>query len=230
MRFTITLCFLFLSLGLFAQIDSKKKKSIRIPAREVKEKKDSTKSDLKKEVKDKTGGKVGVNKIDNINFKKTTIDFNKNKKEFSMFDSNRLKHSGELFQKNLDKQTADVEAIVHTLSDQFLGEYDVKVEFVNIICRDYGAEDGDYIKILLNENTVIPRIRLSNNFRRVKIDLVDGENVLDFKALNQGSQGANTAYFEVYDDNGKLISSKEWALMTGQKATVIFRNQKPTSD
>lgn len=219
-----------MSFSIYAQVDRKEKKSIRIPAREVEEKKDTTDSDLKKEVKSKTGPKKGVNAIDNINFKKTTIDFNKNKKEFSMFNTSKLKHSGELFQKNLDRQMADVEVIVGTLSDQFLGEYNVQVEFVNIICRDYGAEDGDLIRVEINNNIVIPRIRLTNVMRRVKVDLLDGENVLDFKALNQGTQGANTAYFEVYDDNGKLISSKEWALMTGQKATIIFNNQKPSSD
>jgi len=31
----------------------------------------------------------------------------------------------------------------------------------------------------------------------------------------------------VYDDMGNVISSKEWNLLTGVKASIIFINQKP---
>lgn len=206
MKFTITLCFLCFSMGLFAQIDKSKKKSINIPTVESKEKKDSTKSDLKKEVKIKTGKKVGNNKIDNLNLKKTTIDFKKPKQEFSMFDQSTLKSSGEIFKKNLDKQNKAVEAIVQTVSDQFLGEFNVKAEFVNIICRDYGAVDGDYVRIYLNGSIVHPRIGLSGNYRRIQIDLENGSNKLDIQALNEGLNPPNTAEFMIYDDQGNLIS------------------------
>ena len=47
-------------------------------------------------------------------------------------------------------------------------------------------------------------------------------NRLDFKALNQGSSGANTAEFDIYDDNGKLISTKKWDLLTGYTGTLLI--------
>ena len=30
----------------------------------------------------------------------------------------------------------------------------------------------------------------------------------------------------MYDDKGQVISSKEWNLLTGVKATIIFQNEK----
>ena len=58
------------------------------------------------------------------------------------------------------------------------------------------------------------------------MDLSEGKNTVDIIALNQGESGPNTAEFVVYDDKGKVISSKEWNLLTGVKATIIFNNEK----
>jgi hypothetical protein len=44
---------------------------------------------------------------------------------------------------------------------------------------------------------------------------------LDFEALNQGTSGPNTAAFSVFDDSGNLITSNEWNLTTGIKATIV---------
>ena len=40
-------------------------------------------------------------------------------------------------------------------------------------------------------------------------------------ALNQGASGPNTAAFSVYDDAGNLITSNEWNLTIGVKASII---------
>jgi hypothetical protein len=45
--------------------------------------------------------------------------------------------------------------------------------------------------------------------------------VLKSEALNQGTSGPNTAAFSVYDDSGNLITSNEWNLTTGIKATIV---------
>ena len=44
---------------------------------------------------------------------------------------------------------------------------------------------------------------------------------MDFVALNQGSSGPNTAAFSVFDDAGRLITSNEWNLTTGIKASIV---------
>jgi len=230
MRFLLTgILLLSFTLSLSAQVDRKEKKSIRIPAVESKEKKDSSDTKTDKDIKTKTGIDKGSNKINGLSVKRTNLDFLKPKREFSMFDNNKLKHSGEIYQKRLDKQMENVEAIVQTISDEFLGEYNLKVEFVNIVCRDYGAVDGDLVSISLNDKIIYPRVQLTGNYRRIRIDLENGPNKLDIKALNEGFNSPNTAEFKVYDDLGNLVSSKMWALFTGYKATVVFNNQKPAN-
>jgi hypothetical protein len=51
-------------------------------------------------------------------------------------------------------------------------------------------------------------------------------NVISFKALNQGTSGPNTAAFGVYDDQAQEISSNEWNLATGAKATLSIARVK----
>jgi hypothetical protein len=91
---------------------------------------------------------------------------------------------------------------------------------VRVECRDHSYVDGDRIEILLNEKPVSSNISLKGNFYVIYINLEPGYNRIDFKALNQGFSGPNTAELEVYDDKGNIISSKEWNLLTGQTATL----------
>ena len=50
-------------------------------------------------------------------------------------------------------------------------------------------------------------------------------NKFDFKALNQGSSGPNTAELRVFDEEQKLLSSNQWNLSTGATATFIVVKQ-----
>ena len=51
------------------------------------------------------------------------------------------------------------------------------------------------------------------------------ESILFSLALNQGESGPNTAEFQVYDDKGNLVSSKQWNLLTGVKATIVVTKE-----
>ncbi len=104
---------------------------------------------------------------------------------------------------------------------QYFGEVKTEAEFVQIMARDFGEEDGDLIKVMVNDVVVIPEIILNNDFRGIQITLSQGFNKIDFEALNQGTVGPNTAEFRVYDDKEQLISNNQWNLATGFKATVI---------
>lgn len=106
--------------------------------------------------------------------------------------------------------------------NQYFGEFKTKSSFVQVLCRDYSYEDGDKIKVLVNDRPVVAEIVLSNNVKGVQITLAEGFNKIDFEALNQGSSGPNTAEFTVYDDKEKVISSNQWNLATGFKASVII--------
>ena len=59
----------------------------------------------------------------------------------------------------------------------------------------------------------------------MQIDLKPGFNKFDFKALNQGFSGPNTAELRVFDEDQKLLSSNQWNLSTGATATFIVVKQ-----
>lgn len=106
--------------------------------------------------------------------------------------------------------------------DQSFGEIRTKSEYVKIVYRDHEYVDGDMIKFLVNGRIVIPQIILMAEFKGTTLGLEKGFNKLDFEALNQGSSGPNTAEFQVYDDQGKLLSANRWDLATGFKATIMI--------
>ena len=101
-----------------------------------------------------------------------------------------------------------------------LGTLNSKTKTVKVECRDYSYVDGDRIRIFLNEQVVSDNIGLKGNYYVHYITLEKGYNRIDFQAINQGLSGPNTAELNLYDANGNLISSKEWALGTGQNATL----------
>jgi len=109
--------------------------------------------------------------------------------------------------------------------DQDLGSFRTNSKSVNIICRDFQYPDGDRVTILINDVPVIQNIVLQQNYQKFNIPLDIGINRIAFKALNQGSSGPNTAAFKVYND-AVLISSNEWNLATGAKATLVIAKDK----
>ncbi len=105
--------------------------------------------------------------------------------------------------------------------NQSFGEVRTKSKFMQVMARDFGAEDGDRIKIMVNDRVVVDEIYLSNSFKGIQITLDEGFNKLDFEALNQGTSGPNTAEFRIYDDKQNLINSNQWNLATGFKASLL---------
>lgn len=110
--------------------------------------------------------------------------------------------------------------------DQDLGSIRTNSSSVNIICRDYQYPDGDRVTIYVNDIPVIYNITLRTNYQKFNIPLEVGINKISIVALNQGSSGPNTAAFKVYNDAGMLLSSSEWNLATGAKATLVVAKDK----
>jgi len=112
--------------------------------------------------------------------------------------------------------------VTHTKlkSNYSLGTVRSNTKTVKVECRDYSYVDGDRIRIFVNEQVVSDNIGLKGNYYVYYITLEKGYNRIDFQAINQGLSGPNTAELNLYDANGNLISSKEWALGTGQNATL----------
>ena len=76
--------------------------------------------------------------------------------------------------------------------------------------------------VLVNEDIVRANVSLYGSFQGFDLPLQKGPNKIEFIALNQGESGPNTAELHIYDDTGKLISAKEWNLLTGYRATFII--------
>ena len=110
--------------------------------------------------------------------------------------------------------------------DQDLGSFRTNSESVNIICRDFQYPDGDRVTIFVNDIPVVVNIVLESRYQKFNIPLDKGINKIAFKALNQGSSGPNTAAFKVYNDAGMLLSSNEWNLATGAKATLVIAKEE----
>lgn len=218
----ILLLFSLFALQVFAQPpDTNEKKTIKIPAKET-EKKDTTSVNLDI----KPNSKIGITKtnknIAGINIpKESKGSITKTKKEFSMIDDNGLRNPGEMFEQRFNKVAVEQGLKIETMADVFLGEIKSNGAFVKIICRDHEYPDGDLVQVKVNDDIIIPRLLLTGAYKGFDVTLTPGSNKIEFLALNQGDSGPNTAEFIVYDDNGNLVSSKKWNLLTGVKATVI---------
>lgn len=110
--------------------------------------------------------------------------------------------------------------------DQDLGSFRISTESVTIICRDFQHPDGDRVTIYVNNIPVVYNITLRRDYQRFILPMNTGINRIEFKALNQGAYGPNTAGFKVFDDKQNLVSSNEWNLATGAKATLLIVKDK----
>ncbi len=106
--------------------------------------------------------------------------------------------------------------------DMDLGEFKTSSGRVVIACRDHMVFDGDRVQIRLNGEIIAENVLLENKFKTFYVDLVEGFNKVEFIALNQGTAGPNTAELKVFDEDGKVIVSNVWNLLTGVKAHAMF--------
>lgn len=154
------------------------------------------------------------------------ITIKKKNTEFSMFDDSTLRDPGEIFDQKWNKKAVEQGFKMETMEDQFLGNFAITGLKANIRCRDHEYPDGDRVRVFVNGVVFIVDLLLTGNYKSFAVPLVEGINKIEFVALNQGESGPNTAQFEVYDDNGVLVSSKKWNLLTGVTASIILIKDK----
>lgn len=164
----------------------------------------------------------------------SNFDFNKlpeNKPKFSNWDTSSPKSVNIVQKDEFVKPGKDVErklnekegdSNLNFKSDRYLGDFRNNGLYVKFVCRDFSEVDGDRVRVYLNDEVVEEEIYLDAVYKAVKINLVNGFNKIDIEALNQGTSGPNTAEFKMFDDKGALISSNQWILATGVKATLII--------
>ena len=154
------------------------------------------------------------------------ITIKKKDTEFSMFDNSTLRNPGEIFDQKWNKKAVEQGYRPQTMEDQFLGNFKITGLKANIRCRDHEYPAGDRVRVFVNGVVFIIDLLLTGNFKSFAVPLEVGINKIEFVALNQGESGPNTAEFEVYDDNGILVSSKKWNLLTGVTASIILIKDK----
>ena len=138
-------------------------------------------------------------------------------------ESKDLQNKGIFDKQKFHQQRVQVEmdAITNKLPiiDKDLGGFYTNSETIIIMCRDFGAADEDLVSIILNKETTVRQIELTNQYQKFTIYLNKGANTVEFKALNQGFAGPNTASFILFDNKAKVISANKWNLATGAIAS-----------
>lgn len=104
----------------------------------------------------------------------------------------------------------------------YFGDFKTKIKTAEISFRDHGQIDGDRIEILLNGIILNPNMLLDGNYKKLVISLNEGFNTVEFRALNQGYLGQNTAQFIIKDLNGNILFKNEWWLSTNKVASFII--------
>ncbi|WP_133356768.1 hypothetical protein [Seonamhaeicola sediminis] len=208
---------LLFSVSVNAQIDSKKK-NVSIPAIEN----ENDTLDASPTTPAKSLGNTG--NFGGITIPKSTPNLKMPKKEFSMFGED-FGDPGELYADRLKKQQSSITNKLElgtkgSKVDVFFGNHRTTSKTVQVLYRDYGLEDGDLIRVSVNDEIVEYRVGLINVFRGFTIKLREGVNKIEFLALNEGYALPNTAHFRVLDENKNIIAADMWALSINVKGTV----------
>lgn len=140
---------------------------------------------------------------------------------FSMLTKNEFINPGDVYRDKLNKKVANEEGTVYR-RNQNLGDFKTASVTAKVLYRDAAYVDGDQIRVYLNDKVIQYQVDLDSDYKGFEIVLEKGFNKIDFEALNQGSSGPNTAQFQIFDDKGVLISSSQWNLGTGFKATIVL--------
>jgi len=138
-----------------------------------------------------------------------------------LIDQSNLKDAG--FDLVIDPKIALAENANTNLArgDMYLGDIKTSADNIGIAIRDHGEIDGDRVLILVNEVIVEYNALLSGRFQKLNVALKEGFNTIEFRALNQGYAGLNTAQLLVLDDKGEAIKNQSWYLATGSTAKII---------
>lgn len=106
--------------------------------------------------------------------------------------------------------------------DQDLGVVKVGTGTAKVRYRDAAYVDGDKVRVYLNYVIIEPEVLLNGEIQGFDITLQKGVNRIDFEAINEGFAAPNTAEFKIYDDNGNVLSTNQWNIAQGYKATIIL--------
>lgn len=128
------------------------------------------------------------------------------------------------------KWKKDQDAKSEYKNDQYLGDFTTDGRYVEVYCRDHEYVDGDVVQVIVNGRVVQPSLTLGSAYSPVLVSLEEGPNTIEFVALNQGTSGPNTAELRVLAENGTIITTNRWNLLTGAKASIVVMKQSTAEE
>jgi hypothetical protein len=227
MRLLIVFLLFCLTNALHAQID-REENSVPIPVVESEEGNIEQTQELESKPIENQGLTIPRdNKVNGLSVPKQNQSLDLPKEEFSMFNSEEFGNPAELYTKQIKKHTRYTELLKEqqfrgSTTTQFFGDFRTKSDNINIVYRDYGAFDGDHIRVFINDDIIKSSVLLTPSYSGFEVMLQEGINKIDFLALDTGQVSPNTADFQILDEDGSLISGNQWNLAKGVKGTIII--------
>lgn len=110
---------------------------------------------------------------------------------------------------------------INFVNDSYLGEYRTGKEVLKMTLWDPRLEDGDRVRIWLNDEILITDMTLLNAAQGFPLILKDGFNKIEIEALNQGYSAPNTSGIVIRDDEGAVMEQKICMINAGVKSLLI---------
>lgn len=165
----------------------------------------------------------------------SSYQIGKTTSSFTMTPSNEFANPGDRYvpgmEKDLDKTLKDqgLKEGRGTLLKQNIsfGDFKTKSDYFIIRLRDFGAIDGDLVKVSSNDKVIQSQVLLDSNYRDIRIVLDAGFNKMEFEALNIGTLGGNTAEIQILDDKKNVVIHDYWNnLAAGFKASIVVTKEE----
>ncbi len=95
-----------------------------------------------------------------------------------------------------------------------------KDEFITLTIYDSGKEDGDIIKLTVNDKIILDNFTIKAKKKSITIPLTQEQNLITLEALNEGYSPPNTVKMEITDS--KNITHTRTILKKGEIASVVI--------
>jgi hypothetical protein len=103
-----------------------------------------------------------------------------------------------------------------------LTDITVNSRVITVSVWDHGSIDGDRVNVYLNGRLIRSNLLLGKSPINIRLNLYTGSNVVEIKAMNEGSQSPNTASIKITNVvQGK--SQQKWQLKSGQTGKMRIR-------
>ena len=117
----------------------------------------------------------------------------------------KIKKKVEKIDSKYNKKQQDTSLVIKTqiLKDGDDFTINWKSNIVKLFIWDANMEDGDKIQLTINGNIVLDNFETTNNRKKIKYKLLEGENTIEIKATNLGTSPPNTSRIELVDSKSK---------------------------